>query len=364
MKIGILTFVNAPNFGAVLQSYASQKYISKLNNDAELINYFPGFKNSLPQQSLFKKIFNKLDSLRHPFKTLYRKQKTAKLQSFKTDFLNISKNVYHNEIEILKKDYDVIIAGSDQIWNTDLNSERKSFYLDFNTSVKKAGYAVSVGREELTQSDRDMIHRYIHNFDCLSVREDSLKEYIYEQENIKCELVCDPVFLLDMDEWKQIAVTPNEKDYILVYAMEYTDDLLNAVKKLKKQTNKKIYYINGGNSEHLNLPAKILNGLGPREFIGWIKNADIILTNSFHGAAFSIIFNNKLIVLEHSKRNERLKQLLNKCGNTDKLIALTDNNYTIDEKIINTEDAYQSLEEFISTSREYMKNICWGHMNG
>ena len=364
MKIGIMTFVNAPNFGAVLQSYASQEFISKINCDAELINYFPVFNHSSSKKNLIKTVSNKFHALCHPFKTIHRKKKAAKFKAFKRDFLNISKDTYYNEIESLNKDYDVIVAGSDQIWNTDLNGRCKSFYLAFNTSAKKAGYAVSVGREELTQSDRDMIHRYAHNFDCLSAREESLKNYIYKQENIKCELVCDPVFLLNMDQWNQVAIAPDEKGYILVYAMEYNNSLLSAVKKLKNQTNKKIYYINGGNSERLNLPAKILNGLGPREFIGWIKNAAIILTNSFHGAAFSIIFNNKLIVLEHSKRNERLKQLLNKCSNSEKIIALAENDYRIEEKIINTEEAYQKLEGFISTSREYMKNICRGHING
>lgn len=363
MKIGILTFVNAPNFGAVLQSYASQEYISKLHIDAELINYFPGFKDSSPKKSKTRVALNKLNALYHPFITLYRKQKTAKLKEFRNDFLNISKNIYYNEIQNLDENYDVIIAGSDQIWNTDLNNCRKSFYLDFNTSAKKAGYAVSIGREKLTQSDRDMIHKYINNFEYISVREESLKEYIYKQKNINCELVCDPVFLLDNYEWDKIAISPYEKNYILVYAMEYNDILLNAVKKLKNKTGKKIYCINGGNSGKLNLPARILNGLGPREFIGWIENADIILTNSFHGAAFSIIFRNKLIVIEHSKRNERLKQLLNKCNNSNKIISLSENDYRLDEKIINTEDAIQYLEEFISTSKKYMEDICRGHIN-
>ena len=196
MKVGILTFVNAPNFGAILQAYASQEFIQSLKIDANLINYTPPAKNSEScETSQINSILNKFLNLRHPIKTYQRKKKSFKLNNFKSEFLKISKQKYYGEITELKENYDTIIAGSDQIWNTDLSFGSKSFFLDFKTNARKTGYAVSTGRQNLSELDCRMIHKYINNFETLSVREESLKKYLKQSEKKECKLVCDPVFL-------------------------------------------------------------------------------------------------------------------------------------------------------------------------
>ena len=145
--------------------------------------------------------------------------------------------------------------------------------------------------------------------------------------------------------------------------MEINDALINAMKKLKKETGKKILCINGGSSLKISIADKTLNTLGPREFIGYIKSADIILTNSFHGAAFSVIFKRKLIVLEHSLRNERLCQLLTLCGYPEHFLKLNDKNYNLDNYFIDTVNAYENMEDFIEESREYIKSLCQENQN-
>ena len=285
MKIGILTFVNAVNFGAVLQAYGTQSYLKANHIDSELINYTPCSINGKAENTgNIKNILKKLSLLKHPFKFLNAKITKKNISNFKNSYLKISPYQYIGEIFELKEDYDIIIAGSDQIWNTGLTFCSKSFFLNFNTSAKKTGYAVSVGKKDFSDAERRMIHEYAHNFDMLSVREKNLKEYLKEVENIDCNLVCDPVFLPDKNTWDNLAVTPSQKNYILVYTMEYNDQLKNIINKLKKITKKKVYCINGGGDKAKHrISATFINHTSPQEFIGRIKNADILLTNSFQG---------------------------------------------------------------------------------
>lgn len=363
MKIGILTFVNANNYGAVLQAYASQKFINDAGFDAELINYTPLPKNIKSKVPTKSTKLNKLQGLvalvKNPVKFINGKKKALKINDFKNKLIKISPNRYLGEISELKEPYDIIFAGSDQIWNTDLSFASKTFFLNFKTNARKVGYAISVGRENLTDLDRSMIHNNIGNFEKISVREKGLKDYLLKNENIECQVVCDPVFLLSKEIWNKLAVTPRISNYILVYAMECNTALLDIIAKVKSSTGKKVVFIYGG--EKLNkkykIPGKIIAGLGPLEFIGWIKKADIVITNSFHGAAFSIIFDRPLIMLEHSLRNDRLLQLAYICGCKEKIVELAADNIDLKKNIIDSTKTYKNLDTFIAQSKDYIMGI-------
>ena len=280
-------------------------------------------------------------------------------------YLKISPNKYAGEISELKEPYGIIIAGSDQIWNTDLSFASETFFLNFKTSAKKTGYAISVGREKYSELDCRMIHENIGNFEKLSVRENSLKEYLQKHENVESQVVCDPVFLLDKIVWDNISLTPKKSNYILVYAMEYNETLVKIINKLKNLTQKEVFFLYGGgnlNKEN-KIPGKRINGMGPEEFIGWIKNADIVLTNSFHGAAFSIIFKRKLFILEHASRNERLTQLADICGYKNRMIKINSNDFEPEKYMIDSNTAYKNLNTFIKQSKDYMLSICQEYKN-
>lgn len=367
MKIGILTYVNAPNFGALLQAYASQKFINDLGIDSQFINYTPLSSDTVNQNTgKIKRIINRLSFLKHPLNFLNSRRKRKKINEFKNRYLKISPHKYSGEIYELEESYDIIIAGSDQIWNTDLNFGTKTFFLNFKTNAIKTGYAISVGRENFSDLDSKMMHQHIGNFDMISVRENNLRDYLKNTEDIECEVVCDPVFLLNRSIWNEISVSPIPKNYILVYAMECNENLIKLINKLKKQTGKKVFFIYGGGGKINNKykkACKIISAIGPDEFIGWIKNADIVLTNSFHGAAFSIIFNRELYILEHSTRNVRLTELLDICGYKNKIIKLKNTDYHLNNYSVNTNSAYKNLDGFINKSKEYMLKICQEHIN-
>lgn len=365
MKIGILTFANANNYGAVLQAYASQQFIKNSGHNVQIIDYTPNYPNQKSSDAnIIKKLKNKINTLCHLSEYKFRKKKASKLNKFKKECLIFSPTKYTGEINELKENYDIIVAGSDQIWNTDLTFCSKSFFLDFKTKAKKTGYAISVGRENLSQNDCRMIHSYVHNFKQLSVREKSLSVYLKNNENITCDVVCDPVFLLNGDYWTNIAKVPKLSGYIFVYAMEYNNTLTDIINKLTRELNKPavLLYAGGKAYDSSSFPGKIIRGIGPEEFLGWIKNADIVLTNSFHGAAFSIIFGNKLVILEHSSRNERLVQLTENCKCENKLVKLNSTDFSPEKYLINTKTAYKNLDSLIEKSKKYMLNICQEHI--
>lgn len=346
------------NFGAVLQAYGTEKYLAAKGFEPVLIDYTPLPK--VENDKAVKKssrIINKLSLLKHPFNVLYGKIKRKKMNDFKSENLKISSDRYVGEISKLKEDYDVIIAGSDQIWNTDLSFGSKTFFMDFNTKAKKIGYAVSVGKKDFSNQEQEMIHKFAKNFDALSVRENSLKEYLCEKEGIDSVCVCDPVFLPDKTLWDNLTFSPPYKDFIFVYAMEFSSKLVKTANILQKLTGKKMYFIHaGGDAPSAKIHGKSIKISGPKEFLSLIKNADIVLTNSFHGVAFRLIFGGKLFVVEHSKRNERLVQILNLCNCSEKIITLKDNNFDIHKNSIDSNSAYKKLKNFIDNSRDFLIN--------
>lgn len=366
MKVGILTFINANNYGAVLQGYALHRYVESMAEEVELLNYYPstrGKKHSIQPHSN-RHLFRKINAFVHPIQTINRKKKVHGFQKFRNNYIKIGDQRYDGEIETLEKQYDIVIAGSDQIWNTDLNGESKSFYLEFDTSAKKVAYAASVGRIPFTDKDKDMIHKYIKGFNKISVRENSLYEYLLEYENIESKVVVDPVFLLQKEEWQIISIRPKVKEkYIFVYAMEYTKSLERTVLYYQKHMGLNVYCLwGGGDSVPSNMPGKKIFGVGPREFLGWIENASLVLTNSFHGAAFSIIFGKELCVVEHSTRNERLVQLLESCNFLNQMIRVGSlpNN---EQDVISGNVAYKNMNMFICESKAYIQNLCRGKLN-
>lgn len=358
MKIGILTFVNAMNFGAVLQAYGTEKYLTEKGFESVLIDYTPVPK-AKDDKSCKKSspIINKLSLLKHPFAALYGKIKRKKIDDFKSENLKISSDKYIGEILKLKEDYDVIIAGSDQIWNTDLSFGSRTFFFDFDTKAKKVGYAVSVGKKNFSNQEKEMIHKFAKNFDALSVRENSLKEYLSEKESTNSVCVCDPVFLPDKTVWDNLTISPSYKDFIFVYSMEFSSKLVETANILQKLTGKKMYFISaGGNNPSTKIHGKSIKASGPKEFLGLIKNADIVLTNSFHGVAFRLIFGGDLFVVEHSKRNERLVQILSLCNCSEKIIPLKDNDFDINKNSVDSNSAYKELKNFIDNSRDFLIN--------
>ena len=347
-KIGIATFCKANNYGAILQAYGLSQYLQKENEVEFLdIKFNPKVENMQKEKMRKNGIVQKIVS----------KTKKMKFEQFRKANLKISDEIIYGDKDSkeIQDKYDYYIVGSDQVWNTDITNKTKAFFLDFVKNKPKIAYAASYGKDNLNEIEKKWTEECLKDFKAISVREKQSAIYLNKKMNIKANVVCDPVFLLTKEQWlNKINLKNKNKSYILVYYMESNSILESIISNIRKIYNCPIIAIKGG-IQKLN-GIRHIDGLGPKDFLEAIYNAELVVTNSFHALAFSIIFNKKVIAFEHSKWNLRILNLLELTHNKEKIIMLKDkiDKKLINEKTINGESAYSELLPLIEKSKKFL----------
>ena len=269
----------------------------------------------------------------------------------------LSENTYYGDVMIQKNPpkYDVLISGSDQILNLTLSKNSVSYYLTFAENATKISYASSFGRNDISKEEEDAIKNYLVEFDALAVREKSAIELIKKYIDKDAVNVVDPVFLMDKEEWFKLAdekATPKQK-YIFVYAMENTDVVKSVVDVVSKKYNLPIITVNGGCNMD-GIVGKEDKKCGPQQFLSYIKNAEFVITNSFHGMAFSHIFEKNFYAIAHTRRNSRIEDLMDISGNKCNIISSVDDDNVL--KITDGQGAFTKMKEIIDLSKQYLND--------
>ena len=346
-KVGIITFHRADNLGAVLQAFALQKTLEeKCNVVAEIIDYKCEEVESTKKVKInksFKGIIKVLPMM------IYYRIKQKGFNKFRKEFLKTSENHFtkHN-IENCVNDYDIFITGSDQVWNLSCSGNDMTYFLDFVPSGNsKTSYAASIGSYKYTSEDENSVSDYLKDFNCVSVREPSACEGVEKLYGRKVSVNCDPVALLNHEEWKQLIPERlcSEK-YILVYLIQDDVNVMRSALKYAKDNGCKII----NNKKSLEF---ILHN-APAEFLSWIFYAECVFTNSFHGTMFSLIFSKPLgadVQLKGGKVNNRVKELLLESG--CEYCILTEGKS--DVKVPNAEKWILEEQE---KSIAYLKSVC------
>lgn len=356
--IGILTYHSCLNYGACLQAYALLNTIKKYDKDAEIINY---------QSEKLRNISDVFPKVDHPkeavklitripyYKSLKNRQKN--FNNFFNNILDVS-SLYKTEEEVKNhaQDYRCIVCGSDQIWNLDpkIRYENPVYYLNFEKKQRRVAYAASFG-DWVNDADKSQIEflPWVKKFDMISIREKSGKDYL-ESKGIKCVQAIDPVFLLTREEYDQILKEPYLKEkYVLLFSWNGSKNTVKISKKIAEKLNVKVYNIIPPPRAMFRLASKKLDA-GPREFLGLIKNAEFIVTNSFHGTAFSIIYKKPFVSVASDKNETRRQSLLESLGLLDHLVS--DENFDMN-RIYNTDydEVYKKIEVIKNESLEYLK---------
>lgn len=297
-KIAILTFVNTVNYGAILQATALQYFLSKKNFEVNNLNYCVEHQG-LENRPLYKLILTKTWNIIKLF--LGYKRRLKKTNKFIKSNLNLTERII-NPDDLLKYNnlYDCFIVGSDQVWNPKIIGKDMSYFLSFASDRKmKISYAASFGLNSLPLDYFNNIYDPLKNFSSISVREKQ-GQNILNTMGIKSEVVLDPTLLLSEDDWRYFYSEDRliKEKYILCYFMPGNKVLEKKITEisdyLSKQTGYKI--INIGKKEYSVLNIKRTNRVtdGPKEFLNLIVNSEYVLTNSFHGLAFSLNFNKKV----------------------------------------------------------------------
>lgn len=315
MKVGIITFHRAINYGAVLQTLALQKTIEKFNVEVEVIDYRcktieDNYSNiRIKKNRIFKDSFNSILSYS------IRKSKKDKFYKFNKKNLNLSKEVYYSNKNLKNANsiYDIFITGSDQVWDNKCVNFDSSYFLSFvDESRKKNSYAASFAFSKLPIELTEEYRKRLCNFENISVREEAGKSIFTNLLNRDISVDLDPTLLLDRNEWSLYAEDNFQKEkYILLYSVNKPKELFKYAEDISNKLGYKIIYINDSLKREVN--AEYLRSVSPSEFISLFKNAEFILSNSFHGTVFSIIFEKNFLVEINSKNNKvnhRSKNLL------------------------------------------------------
>jgi len=348
-KVAIITmFHGSTNYGGVLQAYALQKIITDLGFSCEqlrysntseipessvirskkrLISIINDIKSGKKDNKFFIKIFRRfivclLLIYRIPFKILYLNKKK---QIRKNNFISFNKRnipsskIYNNDtISASLQDYDIFVCGSDQIWNPSWYT--KAYFLSFvPDACLKIAYAASIGVDTLSEEQIAFMQPLINRIQHISVREEKAKELLHDFTDKEVEWVLDPTLLLTSEEWNRVASTEKiDTPYVLTYLLGNNKANRACASSFAKKMGMKLVTLPFVGSSDMGqiFFGDIHSYGGPDSFIALIRDAEYVITDSFHGMVFSILFHKKFVVLKRTSdehqgsMNSRLYSLL------------------------------------------------------
>lgn len=340
-KIGILTFYNPENknYGAILQSYAIIRLYEKKGYKVELIRFVA---NPLPYKG---QIINFI--LGRSFK------------KFANKFFKIS-NIDFKSRRDLNKEYNIFSVGSDQVWRPIWwKNKVKHYFFDFvDDDKKKIAYAASFGvdywegDEKLTEEIKPLIKRFDH----ISVREESgigICKDTFGVDNVVC--VLDPTLMIDREDYQPILDDWHDKShlkkkYIAHMLLDDTEQLRNGSKKIADYLGAEINYIKGKSFKFLGKTITLYNKVS--QWLTYLKDAELVVTDSFHCAIFSIIFHKKFVVVANPARGiARLETLLGKVGLEDRFF--TNIEEVLKSGVLDREIDYKEVDKKLEIHRKY-----------
>ncbi len=367
IQAGTLTFHGAYNYGSVLQTYALQQFVTKLGEekgvdiDYSVINYRPQSQKELYWQVKRPKTKSNMVKwlMRLPYGKKLKKQAQA-FEDFLQRYVHLTDEVDEKSIEKYAESFDYYISGSDQIFNVRASDFSYTYLLDFTDSCNKISYAASLGPLQIDWSkyDQEKYAAALRKFKNVSLREKKSKAMVDELlGTTDSEIHVDPTLLLSADEWRKVQSGRNYKNgkYILIYCLEPTKKHLRIAKKLSKALKLPIV-CTGYRCKHdyFNSFVKMYDA-GPADFLALIDNAAFVLTSSFHGTAFSVIYD-KLFWCIDGMSDNRISNLLTMTGLTGN--AITEENLpdfrTVNPLRASQANASEALEKEKQKSREYL----------
>lgn len=355
MKIGILTFHRAINYGAVLQMYGLYHTLRSLGADVDVIDYRAPFNEKRFGKKQLKDLLRPRVLYGILFCNGYQTYNRMSFQSF-MEMMTYSKPLYNQkELESCCNTYDRIVVGSDQVWNMGCTTGDDSYLLPFPiTSSKKASYAASIAYSEIPERYGNLYHDTLSKFDFLSVREKNSVKIVSDLVGKPVGCHIDPSMLLTADEWGRLAdycLVP-KSSYMLMYLMSEDHALIAKAREVAQKQNLEIVYIN--NRLFKLRHAVNVSCITPEQWLGLFLKASYVCVNSFHGLAFAINFNKPFVVryIPKSIANSRLQTILEEYGLTSRLadnLQESDIDYgPVNDRIMaNRDDAHAYLNTLV-----------------
>ena len=363
-RIGLITIYHVPNFGSVLQTYATQILLEKQGLDCHIINYkYPNewhHSQGRPRQSI-KTIIGRLFGLKPDHR------KANKLADFKKKHFNFTK-LYKSLDELKKADwsgYDMFAVGSDQVWKAHFTLGDSAFLLSFIPDNKcRISIASSFASKNIPKGFIAKYKKHLGKFNAISVREQNGIDIIKNDLALDCtpEVVLDPTLLLSKEQWMEIVPRSNfkkKKKYILLYMLTYAFEprpyIFEVIKHLQSQDEYEVIALEGYTPKEQALGIEMMDKTDSSipEFIDLFANADIVVTSSFHGTAFAVNFGIPLVsIVPESNNDDRQSSLLKSIG-LNRCIA---NSKT---KLSDINPKYDKLDAIAALNTLRNKSINW-----
>ena len=360
--VGILTFHGADNYGAVLQAYALSKWLTDHGCHAEIADY------RIPEYDQYRTFRGIRYYLGSP-KTLVldilsmasRRRRSVRFRSFRKQYLPISDRCWRSAGELAQAadQYDVWICGSDQIWNpTKVGSELGVFLLDFaGPGNRKVSYAPSMGVSRPEPEEMAHFVRSLSGFHAVSVREADMAELFSPYVGAKIWETCDPVFLLGDGAYDSMDGKPRLEPYVFLYVVgsaKANAAMIRSAETYSERHGLRLYYIIDGNRVMFRVRGKSFFGCSPEEFLSLIRQAEHVISNSFHATAFSLLFKKSFVTYRKTGTAGRMGHLLERFGMTDRLCGESDDIGPILDRPIEHRTTGQACADIRTTGESFL----------
>lgn len=357
-KIGIITCGLEPNYGACLQALATQHVITEFGYEAELMNYsfmdekcYSPFRQKSLRSFISSILFYSLRKSLHKafakFRDLNMKYSTNALHT-PEDFRNVC------------SEYDAFLVGSDQVWNPDLGIDTDITLLRFyEEGPKRLSYASSFGVASIDEQLQPIYRDALDKFSYISTRETTGKQIVKSLTGRDSVVSLDPTMLLTATDWKQYEQDSGiNEPYVLIYDMRHSPMVMETAKKLAEQKKCKVLAM----SRIVIRDKKIrtLRSVSPGQFLSLIKNAEAVVTDSFHGTIFSITYQKEFYSYcsrQGIKIGSRITNILSSLGLDNRLIH---DNTELAFSSVNYDDVMPRLDQMRTVSVNYLKKILAG----
>jgi hypothetical protein len=335
-KVGLITYHASHNLGSLAQTYAMQYLIrEKFKNNVAIIDF-----SNLKQRNMYS-LFPKIESWKNIVKNLITLISYPVLKKRYDDFQEFIDREFtrtprsfdsFEQLKALDGEFEILVCGSDQIWNINCTDFDDAYFLGFDTKARKVAYAVSLGGQNIINSDDVQKYRdYLADFDYISVRERNGQSWISQLTDKDVEIVADPTLLVELEKWESLVKEPDiQGDYIFFYGVPFSPETYNAVVKIGKQLAMPVIMLDARSyiyKFNFLRGIKLYKGSSPGDYFGLIKNAKLVITTSFHGTIFSTVFRKNFWTItfrETNKDDDRVGTLLDQLGMNERFIYLED----------------------------------------
>lgn len=362
MKIAILTFFESDNYGTVLQAYALQHYLNLQGHQAELLYIkrdiyckSTHYAVSVADETIFERALQKFVALYHRKKNA---RKAERFQSFREHHLHIGDFCDTDEVLFAQLEkYDLFLNGGDQIWNPHHKSFSYRYMFDFLPETsRRAAYGSSFGIKQINDPQiKNSMAELLSKYNAVSVRDESGVRILADM-GISANYVLDPVFLLSAETWK--ALTGDrlcKKRYCLVYALsDYDKAEERQIRRFAKERNLEVIVMPENRRNRTNFFHKAFD-TSPQDFINLIYHADYVFTNSFHGMAFSILFQKQFFLLQSTSAEAKDKYV--RLTDLLEILGISERNFSKNTQEIDYSEIQQKLNAYRQDSLNYLNNI-------